>query len=348
MSGARAGRRLDRQHLVEPALVAWLARERRGQERDGALDGGLDADDPGPEASGCSCRRARRPGAPSTCRGRSPPGCPGSCWPRPTLPRRTRRSGCRGRRGRPARPRPAPGRSPGSRRWVRAVAAEVGQLVRAAELDDQPPDQLVLERGPGVVRGERDAHPVLSRGPGRCPGCDRRRHRRGRWWGGSRGLAPSVAWRPCRPSRTTRRPTSATRSAVKPNSLKIVPAGALAPKWSSPMIAPSSPTQRSQPIETPISTETRFLTDGGRTESRYASSCASNRSQQGRLTTRDGMPVGLELLGRREGELQLRSRPDEDQLGRSARGLAQDVAAAPQALACVLRRCPPASAASGG
>ena len=37
-----------------------------------------------------------------------------------------------------------------------------------------------------------------------------------------------------------RRATSATRSTVKPNFSKIVPAGAEAPKWSSPMIAPSS------------------------------------------------------------------------------------------------------------
>ena len=51
----------------------------------------------------------------------------------------------------------------------------------------------------------------------------------------------SVGWRPRSPSRTTRRATSATRSTVKPNSRRIVPAGALAPKWSMPMIAPSSP-----------------------------------------------------------------------------------------------------------
>ena len=66
------------------------------------------------------------------------------------------------------------------------------------------------------------------------------------------------------------RATSVTRSAVKPNFSKIVPAGADAPKWSSPMIAPSSPTQRSQPSETPTSTLTRSRTAGGRTASRYA------------------------------------------------------------------------------
>ena len=57
-----------------------------------------------------------------------------------------------------------------------------------------------------------------------------------------------------------------------------------------PMIAPSSPAYRSQPSEMPDSTVTRFFTDGGRTQSRYAWSCASKRSQQGRLTTRVGTP----------------------------------------------------------
>ena len=70
------------------------------------------------------------------------------------------------------------------------------------------------------------------------------------------------------PRATTRRAMSVTRSAVNPNFSKIVPAGADAPKWSSPMIAPSSPTQRSQPSDTPISTLTRLRTDGGSTESR--------------------------------------------------------------------------------
>ena len=44
--------------------------------------------------------------------------------------------------------------------------------------------------------------------------------------------------------------------------------GADAPKWSSPTIAPSSPTQRSQPSETPTSTLTPLPDRGGRTASR--------------------------------------------------------------------------------
>ena len=74
--------------------------------------------------------------------------------------------------------------------------------------------------------------------------------------------------RPRTPSRTTPRPTSATRFAVKPKCSKIAAAGADAPKWSSAMIAPSSPVQRSQPSDTPISTLTRVRTPDGRTDSR--------------------------------------------------------------------------------
>ena len=54
----------------------------------------------------------------------------------------------------------------------------------------------------------------------------------------------------------------------KPEVLEDRAGRGVAPKWSSPMIAPSSPTQRSQPSDTPTSTLTRFFTDGGRTSSR--------------------------------------------------------------------------------
>ena len=57
-----------------------------------------------------------------------------------------------------------------------------------------------------------------------------------------------------------------------------------------PMIAPSAPTQRSQPRVTPASTATRAPDVGGSTASRYAWSWASNSSQQGSDTTRVGIP----------------------------------------------------------
>ena len=101
----------------------------------------------------------------------------------------------------------------------------------------QPGEKLRLELGSAVVGGQRHAH---QRPP---PGCG----------------ADGAATRPRKPSRTTRRPIVATASAVNPNSRRIVPAGADAPKWSRATIAPSSPVQRSQPSETPSSTATRFL-----------------------------------------------------------------------------------------
>ena len=58
--------------------------------------------------------------------------------------------------------------------------------------------------------------------------------------------------------------------------------------------------------------------------------------------------VGLERLGRTEGELQLGARGDEDQLRRTAVGVAQHVAAARDALARLLGRAGQRRAASAG
>ena len=150
---------------------------------------------------------------------------------------------------------------------VGAVAAEVDQLVAGV---GEPGEQLVLELGAAVVGGEGDAH---QRPSSRVRGAAARRTR----------PAEALADDP-----RARRPPRA--SAVKPNSFRIVPAGAEAPKWSRATIAPSSPAQRSQPSETPISTATRFRAAAGRTDSRYAASWASKASQQGRLTTRVAIP----------------------------------------------------------
>ena len=106
----------------------------------------------------------------------------------------------------------------------------------------------------------------------------------GRWPGSSVGIGPRTL------PASTSRATPVTRSTVNPNLSKIVPAGADAPKWSSPTIAPASPTQRSQPSDTPASTATRAGTSRGSTESRYAAGCRSNSSQQGSDTTRAGTP----------------------------------------------------------
>ena len=101
---------------------------------------------------------------------------------------------------------------------VRSVAPEVDQLVPER---NQPVEQLGLELEAGVVRGQCDTH---ARPPQKVSGP------------GSR-----VSIRPLSPSLATRRPISATRSIVKPKCRMMSPTGADAPKWSMPMMAPSSP-----------------------------------------------------------------------------------------------------------
>ena len=120
---------------------------------------------------------------------------------------------------------------------------------------------------------------------------------------------------------------------VKPSFSKIVPAGADAPKWSSPMIAPSSPTQRSQPSETPTSTLTRLRTAGGRTSSRYAWSWRSKRSQHGRDTTRVGIPSPSSASAAANASWSSDPVPIRISCGFPPDRLAQDVAAAGDALA---------------
>ena len=127
--------------------------------------------------------------------------------------------------------------------------------------------------------------------------------------------------------------------AVKPNSLRIVPAGALAPKWSMPMIAPSSPAYRSQPSETPASTVTRFLTAAAGPLAVGLRPGPRSAPSRGGDTTRVGMPSASSVLGGREARARAPS-PCAIRIssGAAARGLAQDVPAAADALARELRR----------
>ena len=103
------------------------------------------------------------------------------------------------------------------------------------------------------------------------------------------------------------------------------------------IIAPSGPTQRSQPSETPASMLTRLAQLGGRTASRYAAGCAAKRSQQGIDTTRVRMPSASSVVAGGHGQRQLRAGRDEDEVrlrGDAAcvLGVGQDIAAASKAL----------------
>src|SRR6185369_6528818 len=125
---------------------------------------------------------------------------------------------------------------------VAPVPAQVDEVVIRPRLADAP-EQLALQRGAGMIGGEADPHewpgsvlPVRStRDPSPLPGSlalaapvatasgpegiGSPIPRPAGWWPGS-----SVGMRPRRPSRTTRRATSATRSGVNPSFSKIVPA----------------------------------------------------------------------------------------------------------------------------
>ena len=69
--------------------------------------------------------------------------------------------------------------------------------------------------------------------------------------------------------------------------------GAEAPKVRIPRIVPRSPVYRSQPRVEACSTATRRVTLGGNTDARYASSCCSNNSHDGMLTTLAATPSAV-------------------------------------------------------
>ena len=252
-------------------------------------------------------------------------------WP-PGRAGRSTRAWCRGRTGaspsppteparRPLRTRPClaegkSGKGSGRRRGIghRYLRASSPSMVR-------PPIRSGRDRRRRVR--STPGSPVLSDGCSppspRWPGC-------------------SVGIRPRRPSRATRRATSVTRSTVNPNSLKTVPAGAEAPKWSSPTIAPSSPTQRSQPSGH-AGLDAHAAPDGWRQDLvaiRLVLGLEHLPARQRHDARANSL--GLEGLGRAHGQLQLGARADEDQLGVATARVAQHVAAARDALARLLGR----------
>ena len=80
-----------------------------------------------------------------------------------------------------------------------------------------------------------------------------------------------------------------TASWVKPYSFMITFPGAEAPNWSTPTVAIPFPRYGRHPRVTPASID-RMGTSGGSTSLRYSSGWASNKFQQGRLTTRACIP----------------------------------------------------------
>src|SRR5437588_7381892 len=77
-----------------------------------------------------------------------------------------------------------------------------------------------------------------------------------------------------------------TCSGVKPNFFCKSLSGAEAPKDRMPMLCPVTPTYLAQPKIEACSTDTRAVTSGGSTRSRYSRGWSSNNSQLGMLTTR--------------------------------------------------------------
>ena len=98
-----------------------------------------------------------------------------------------------------------------------------------------------------------------------------------------------------------------------------------APKCSMETIRPASPANWCHGSAMPASTETRAVTDGGSTDSRYALSCSSNHSTHGIDTTRVAMPSASSAS--RASTASCTSEPvaDEDDLRRPGRRLGQDV-----------------------
>ncbi len=85
-----------------------------------------------------------------------------------------------------------------------------------------------------------------------------------------------------------------TLSTLKPKRLSTSGPGAEAPKRSTLIVAPSSPTQRDQPREEPASIASRTLTSRGSTWSRYSCDCSRNSSQQGMEITLARIPFSVE------------------------------------------------------
>ena len=104
--------RFDFSQSLHIALAAVEARAEKGAHE---VDRELGADRPRSRGRARSCRRARRPGAPSRRRGRSRPGSRRSCRPQPRRRHPSRRRGPRARRRRRGSPRPPRAPCPGSR-----------------------------------------------------------------------------------------------------------------------------------------------------------------------------------------------------------------------------------------
>ena len=177
------------------------------------------------------------------------------------------RLAARRRRARAAR------RSPGSRRPGRAVATEVDQLVAEAGRRE-PAQELVLEGGPGVIGGERDAH---------------RRHRIGV---DLRAEVAAVQRRDAAAEALADDPPADVGDALDREAevLEDRPGRRRRPEVVEPddraLVAdPALPAERDADLDADAPPDR-----GGRTASRYASSCASNRSQQGSETTRVAIP----------------------------------------------------------
>ena len=244
---------------------------------------------------------------------------------------------------------------------VGAVAAEVDQLV--AEVGRrEPAEQLVLERGPGVVGGERDAH------AGKDTAADRSGRTGGQLWPGSESLVrptpasplpsvgccpkwppSSVGMRPCRPSRTTRRRDVGDAIGGEPELLEDRAgrrrrAEVVEPDDRALVADPALPAERDADLDADP------LADGRRQDRvavRLVLGLEPLPARQRDDARRDA--VRLERLGRRERQLELRARPDQDQLRACPpRRLAQDVAAAARRPRGRARPCRRASAASGG
>src|SRR4051812_33021962 len=215
-SSARAGshrRGLDRLDLVEPPNVARLAAERRVEEGACALDGRLDADHARTEREDVHVvvldALVRRIGVVAD--GRSDAR---------HLAGRDRRADAGTADQDPAVGSPGPDRRPDGLREVgivvvrvRAVATEVDELVLAGEIGGKTSNELGLERCPGVVGGERDAHRlVLSRGRDRSRPTGRPRIRRLTASGAPPRRGRAAPRAPRRDRGTLRGPPAAQRS----------------------------------------------------------------------------------------------------------------------------------------
>src|SRR5208283_3042267 len=85
-----------------------------------------------------------------------------------------------------------------------------------------------------------------------------------------------------------------TLSRLKPKRLSTSEPGADAPKRSTQIVAPSSPTHWDQPREEPASIASRALTSRGSIWSRYSCGCSKNSSQHGMEMTLARIPLSVE------------------------------------------------------